>query len=224
MSDPASSGDSQPNIVDIPIPISYATDPPTTGQRRATTAQPTTALPPIPKRRALTAHAANLAERDQDAEDLGQELARAYAELTWLQQQGDADPTGFCLDQDDPQIIGESDSFRQAPDTSRPALSYAAVLPPPLYATPGPRAAQYTAHPAPVSLNYVGFEWLGLFYCYCSLPMGITSAPAIFTEVTLSLVRSWRARGIRVNMKQFKELLDMSKRVDRQTTQAEFCP
>lgn len=51
---------------------------------------------------------------------------------------------------------------------------------------------------APVSQKYVGFEWLGLFYRYCSLPQGIASAPAIFTEVTLPMVRSWRARGIRV--------------------------
>ena len=51
---------------------------------------------------------------------------------------------------------------------------------------------------APVSQKYLGYEWLGKFYRYCSLPMGITSAPAIFTEVTLPMVRYWRAKGIHV--------------------------
>ena len=98
MSDPTSSSDPLPNTVDFPIPVpaSRAPDPPTGGKRLATTAQTTKALPPVPKRRALTATerraaaTAALAEhpnllvgqaprrtqrRNQDAEELGQELA-----------------------------------------------------------------------------------------------------------------------------------------------------
>jgi hypothetical protein len=358
MSDPASSGDSQTKIVDIPIPapVSRAPNPPTGGQQRATTTQPTKALPLIPKRRALTvaalrdaatavahpnllvgqAHAANLAEYDQDTEDLGQKLARAYAEIARLQQYGAADPTGFYLDQDDPQIIGEANSFLKAPDTSRPALSSAAVQPPPPYVTPGPSAAPYTAHPAGVlglpsrplsyglgrgcvpappggpALMLVPTPTGGLphasqtqgqisvllnnssytNYCQTHPTEGRIIALAIslrdllmvsHTRATNALEGSedlsdyplfgnmvQLAHGVdscihqtndlvnavsqkmlfdsrqisheltvlhedlelhnilnpdhQINMKQFKELLDMSKRVDRQTTQAEFCP
>lgn len=51
-----------------------------------------------------------------------------------------------------------------------------------------------------VSQKYLGFEWLGIFYHYLSLPQGITSgsAPFIFTEVAKPMVQSWRAEGIRI--------------------------
>jgi hypothetical protein len=51
---------------------------------------------------------------------------------------------------------------------------------------------------APGSQTYLGCEWLRVFYCYTFLPMGITSAPGIFTEVVNPMVQSWRAMGIRV--------------------------
>ena len=51
---------------------------------------------------------------------------------------------------------------------------------------------------APGSQTYLGCGWLRVFYCYTSLPMGITSAPGIFTEVANPMVQSWRAKGIRV--------------------------
>lgn len=51
-----------------------------------------------------------------------------------------------------------------------------------------------------VGQKYLGFEWLGIFYHYLSLPQGITSgsAPFIFTEVAKPMVQSWRAEGIRI--------------------------
>jgi hypothetical protein len=44
--------------------------------------------------------------------------------------------------------------------------------------------AFYHIDMAPESQKYIGFEWLGKFYHYNSLPMGIHSARFIFTEVT----------------------------------------
>lgn len=58
--------------------------------------------------------------------------------------------------------------------------------------------AFYHIDMAPISRKYLGFEWLGTFYHYISLPQGITPAPFIFTEVAKPMVQSWRARGIRV--------------------------
>ena len=48
------------------------------------------------------------------------------------------------------------------------------------------------------SKKYLGFEWLGKFYQYNSMPQGIHSAPFIFTAVTHPVVQSWREIGIRV--------------------------
>ena len=48
------------------------------------------------------------------------------------------------------------------------------------------------------SQKYIGFEWLGKFYHYNSLPIGIHSAPFIFTEVTKPMVRAWRSKGFLV--------------------------
>ena len=48
------------------------------------------------------------------------------------------------------------------------------------------------------SKKNIGCEWLGKFYQYNSMPQGIHSAPFIFTEVTIPMVRHWRSNGIRV--------------------------
>ena len=48
------------------------------------------------------------------------------------------------------------------------------------------------------SKQYIGFEWLGKFYQFNNLPMGIHSAPYVFTEMTKPAVRKWRSCGIRV--------------------------
>ena len=48
------------------------------------------------------------------------------------------------------------------------------------------------------SKKYIGFEWMGKFYQYNSMPQGIHSAPFIFTKITKPVVQSWRERGIRV--------------------------
>jgi hypothetical protein len=49
--------------------------------------------------------------------------------------------------------------------------------------------AFYHIDMAPESKKYVGFEWLGKFYHYNSLPMGILSVQYIFTEVAKPMVR-----------------------------------
>ena len=58
--------------------------------------------------------------------------------------------------------------------------------------------AFYHIEMSPGSQKYLGFEWQGIFYYYISLPMGITPAPFIFTEVAKTMVKFWRTRGIRV--------------------------
>jgi hypothetical protein len=58
--------------------------------------------------------------------------------------------------------------------------------------------AFYPIDMAPESQKYIGFKWLGKFYHYNSLPMGIHSAPFIFTEVTKPIIRAWRSKGILV--------------------------
>ena len=45
---------------------------------------------------------------------------------------------------------------------------------------------------------FLGFEWLGEYYQFNCLPMGIHEAPFVFTEVTKPVVRHWRNLGIRV--------------------------
>jgi hypothetical protein len=45
---------------------------------------------------------------------------------------------------------------------------------------------------------FLGFEWLGEYYLFNSLPMGIHEAPFVFTEITKPVVRHWRNLGIRV--------------------------
>ena len=58
--------------------------------------------------------------------------------------------------------------------------------------------AFYHIDMAEASKKYIGCEWLGKFYQYNSMPQGIHSAPFIFTEVTIPMVRCWRSKGIRV--------------------------
>jgi hypothetical protein len=58
--------------------------------------------------------------------------------------------------------------------------------------------AFYHIEMAEESKQYIGFEWLGKFYQYNNLPMGIHSAPFVFTEVTKPAVKKWRSLGIRV--------------------------
>ena len=45
---------------------------------------------------------------------------------------------------------------------------------------------------------FLGFEWLGEYYQFNCLPLGIHEAPIVFTEVTKPVVRHWRNLGIRV--------------------------
>jgi hypothetical protein len=58
--------------------------------------------------------------------------------------------------------------------------------------------AFYHIEMAEESKQYIGFEWLGKFYQFNNLPMGIHSAPYVFTEMTKPAVRKWRSCGIRV--------------------------
>ena len=46
------------------------------------------------------------------------------------------------------------------------------------------------------SKRFLGFEWLGEYYQFNCLPMGIHEEPYIFTEVTKPIVRHWRSKGI----------------------------
>jgi hypothetical protein len=50
-------------------------------------------------------------------------------------------------------------------------------------------SAYYHIDMAQESKRYIGFEWMGKFYWYNMLPMGIHSTPFIFTEVTKLMVR-----------------------------------
>ena len=58
--------------------------------------------------------------------------------------------------------------------------------------------AFYHIEMAEESKKYLGCEWLGKFYRYGNLPMGIHSAPFVFTETTKPVVKKWRSMGIRV--------------------------
>jgi ribonuclease HI len=46
--------------------------------------------------------------------------------------------------------------------------------------------------------QYLGFEWEGEYYVFTALPFGLASAPWCFTKVMLVVVRSLRAKGVRV--------------------------
>ena len=46
--------------------------------------------------------------------------------------------------------------------------------------------------------EYVGFELDGEYYVFCALPFGLSFAPYAFQLLTRQVVRSWRARGIKV--------------------------
>ena len=48
------------------------------------------------------------------------------------------------------------------------------------------------------SVPFMGFEYQGRFYCWRSLPFGLSSAPRVFTAVTKPLVNLWRRSGFRV--------------------------
>ena len=41
----------------------------------------------------------------------------------------------------------------------------------------------------PDSRTFVGFEWEGQFYVYCSLPFGLSLAPYVFTRIMRELAR-----------------------------------
>ena len=43
-------------------------------------------------------------------------------------------------------------------------------------------------------------EWKGKFYCFRSLPFGLSTAPHLFNKMVRVMVRYWRALGIRCMM------------------------
>jgi hypothetical protein len=46
--------------------------------------------------------------------------------------------------------------------------------------------------------QYLGFQWRGQYYVSTQLPFGLAPACYVFTTVLRQLVKSWRARGIRL--------------------------
>ena len=51
---------------------------------------------------------------------------------------------------------------------------------------------------SPLFFKYLCFEWLGVRYCYTSMPFGLTSAPRIFTKVFKAVLVFLRNKGIRI--------------------------
>jgi hypothetical protein len=47
------------------------------------------------------------------------------------------------------------------------------------------------------ALPYLGFAWAGRHYVFQSLPFGLAPAPWAFTTLTRTLLRCWRAAGIK---------------------------
>ena len=48
--------------------------------------------------------------------------------------------------------------------------------------------------------RYLGFSWKGQFYCFKSLPFGLSTAPYLFNKLVKVLVRYWREKGIKCMM------------------------
>ena len=48
--------------------------------------------------------------------------------------------------------------------------------------------------------KYLCFEWKEKFYCFRSLPFGLSTAPHLFNKMVRVMVRYWRAMGIRCMM------------------------
>ena len=48
--------------------------------------------------------------------------------------------------------------------------------------------------------KYLGFSWGGEFYCFKSLPFGLSTAPYLFNKLVRVMVRYWRAQGIKCMM------------------------
>ncbi len=48
--------------------------------------------------------------------------------------------------------------------------------------------------------KYLGFEWKGKFYCFCSLPFGLSTAPHLFNKLVRVMVKYWRVLGIKCMM------------------------
>ena len=48
--------------------------------------------------------------------------------------------------------------------------------------------------------KYLGFQWNGKYFCFCSLPFGLSSAPCLFNKLVRVMVRYWRASGIKCMM------------------------
>jgi len=45
--------------------------------------------------------------------------------------------------------------------------------------------------------TYLGFHWMGQYYVFTSLPFGLASACWAFTKITRTVLRHWRADGLR---------------------------
>jgi hypothetical protein len=44
--------------------------------------------------------------------------------------------------------------------------------------------------------QYLGFAWKNIYYCYSSLPFGLSSSGLVFSKVLKELVKRWRAKSI----------------------------
>ena len=49
----------------------------------------------------------------------------------------------------------------------------------------------------PVHTKYLGFQWKGRLFVFCSLPFGLSTAPFCFYKITRVLVKFWRGKGFR---------------------------
>ena len=59
--------------------------------------------------------------------------------------------------------------------------------------------AFHTFGMSPLFFKFLCFEWLGVRYCYTSMPFGLTSAPRVFTKVFKTVLVYLRSKGIRVS-------------------------
>ena len=48
--------------------------------------------------------------------------------------------------------------------------------------------------------RYLGFAWGGKYYCFKSLPFGLSTAPYLFNKLVRVMIKFWRAKGIRCMM------------------------
>ena len=48
--------------------------------------------------------------------------------------------------------------------------------------------------------KYLGFAWEGKYYCFRSLPFGLSTAPFLFNKLVRVMVKYWRAQGIKCMM------------------------